>query len=565
MDDDETFGPTVRLLNGADLLAQLMRCDLAARTCTQGLPEEGAHTMPATRPLKALDVALRAGHESVVEHCTLTFAIRNLSRVASHQLVRHRVASYCVSGDTKIRTSSQKTNNRTIRELYGMTPQYFNMILLRCVDESNGNIRYNHPEEIVYAGVKPTYTVKTIHGYEIRTTKEHQFLTEKGWKTLEDISVGEKVYINGQDSYKDRDWMYEMYHVQNMTQQEIADMCGVSNHWIKVWVRRLGLQKEPGSWARGVAPPNKGKTKENYEPMRRTSEKMMGNHNPAMFRKGPEKIGSWKGDNITEGGYRARTARMMYPKRTGVCELCGFRGVTEFHHMNKNYTEYDTNLMELCVSCHKAIHRKEITQRIVLSEIVSVEYYGEEDTYDVVMPYPYHNFIADGFVVHNSQQSLRYSAAGGEFYTPVSFREASDDVYDEYLSMLDASEKIYRRFIEAGIPEEDARYVLPMAVCSDMIVTMNLREFIHLCGLRRCRRAQEEIRMLADAMAAEVIEAAPFLRWHIGPQCERLGYCPEARGCGNYPRREMKVDTMPDNHAECPQVTHRDGEWRWDE
>lgn len=258
MDDDETFGPTVRLLNGADLLAQLMRCDLAARTCTQGLPEGGAHTMPATRPLKALDTALKAGHESVVEHCTLTFAIRNLSRVASHQLVRHRLMSA-------------------------------------------------------------------------------------------------------------------------------------------------------------------------------------------------------------------------------------------------------------------------------------------------------------------SQQSLRYSAARGEFYTPVSFREASDDVYDEYLSMLDASEKIYRRFIEAGIPEEDARYVLPMAVCSDLVVTMNLREFIHLCGLRRCRRAQEEIRMLADAMAAEVIEAVPFLRWHIGPQCERLGYCPEARGCGNYPRREMKVDTMPDNHAECPQVTHRDGEWRWDE
>ena len=93
MDEDETFGPTVRLLNGADLLAQLMRCDLAARTCTQGLPEGGAHTMPATRPLKALDTALKAGHESVVEHCTLTFAIRNLSRVASHQLVRHRLMS----------------------------------------------------------------------------------------------------------------------------------------------------------------------------------------------------------------------------------------------------------------------------------------------------------------------------------------------------------------------------------------------------------------------------------------------------------------------------------------
>ena len=528
--------------------------------------------MPTELKRGGLMRAVESGHLSILEHVAVTFTIEGISRACSHQLVRHRLASYCVSGDTRIRTSSQKTNDRTIRELYDLTPQYFNNLELRCVDESNGDIRYNRPLEIVYSGIKPTYIVRTVHGYEIRTTKEHGFLTENGWKALEDIEVGERVYINGQNSYKDKDWLYEMYHVRNMTQQDIADICGVSKDCIRSWVRKHGIQKESGTWSIGVDPPNKGKTKENYEPMRRTSEKMMGNHNPAMFRRGADKIGSWKGDDITDGGFRARTARIMYPKRTNVCELCGFHGVTEFHHMNKDLTEYDTNLIELCVSCHKAIHRKEITQRIVLSEITSINYYGYEDTYDVIMPDPYHNFIADGFVVHNSQQSQRYvnmedfgyvmpeTIKEGDVWFTKEVRgeivEASEDFAHEFREYMSYAQSLYSDMVEAGIPEEDARYVLPNACCTNLVVTMNLRELSHFLGLRRCARAQDEIRALADEMARQVLDAmfdAGILvkpssekEWEpqtaflnlLMPQCHRLGFCPEKNGCGKFGRKE---------------------------
>ena len=57
-------------------------------------------------------------HETPIEHVNLTFHISRISRAHSHQFVRHRVASHCVSSDTKIATSSQRTHGKTIEELF---------------------------------------------------------------------------------------------------------------------------------------------------------------------------------------------------------------------------------------------------------------------------------------------------------------------------------------------------------------------------------------------------------------------------------------------------------------
>lgn len=112
-------------------------CGIASKTCvSKNIPDTNDNVM------KSLRSAISSGHEAVLEHWSATFAVSGVSRALTHQLVRHRVASYCVSGDTKIRTSSQKTNGKTIRELYELPSQYFSNLKLRCVDESNGNIRY---------------------------------------------------------------------------------------------------------------------------------------------------------------------------------------------------------------------------------------------------------------------------------------------------------------------------------------------------------------------------------------------------------------------------------------
>lgn len=136
-----------------------------------------------------------------------------------------------------------------------------------------------------------------------------------------------------------------------------------------------------------------------------------------------------------------------------------------------------------------------------------------------------------------SQQSQRYVNMGGfEYVIPKSIEGASDDVYNEYLSLMDAINKTYQSFIERGIPEEDARYILPNACCTNIIVTMNARELRTFFKYRVCNKAQWEIRELAKQMLALCKEVAPTIFANTGANCDVLGYCPEKRSCGKCPR-----------------------------
>lgn len=143
-----------------------------------------------------------------------------------------------------------------------------------------------------------------------------------------------------------------------------------------------------------------------------------------------------------------------------------------------------------------------------------------------------------------SVQSQRYvNMHGFDYVTPKSIEGASDDVYNEYLSLMDAIDKTYQSFIERGIPEEDARYILPNAVCTNIVVSVNARELRHIAGLRMCARAQQEIRELVAKMVELAKEVAPTIFENTGPSCVQMGYCPEGkRSCG----RAMTLDRMLD-------------------
>ena len=96
---------------------------------------------------------------------------------------------------------------------------------------------------------------------------------------------------------------------------------------------------------------------------------------------------------------------------------------------------------------------------------------------------------------------------------------------------------LYQEFVNRGVKAEDARSVLPNAAASSMVASLNLRELIHLANLRLCTRAQLEIRMLIKKMCDEVIKEEPWLKAHLVPKCERLGYCDEDKSCGRMPQR----------------------------
>ena len=79
---------------------------------------------------------------------------------------------------------------------------------------------------------------------------------------------------------------------------------------------------------------------------------------------------------------------------------------------------------------------------------------------------------------------------------------------------------------------EDARFVLPNACTTKMIVTMNARSLQNFFHHRCCNRAQWEIRELAEQMFKLVYEVAPALFATAGPSCV-VGPCPEGKmSCG---------------------------------
>ena len=110
----------------------------------------------------------------------------------------------------------------------------------------------------------------------------------------------------------------------------------------------------------------------------------------------------------------------------------------------------------------------------------------------------------------------------------------------EYVNAIRKCEEVYRKLVGAGINPEDARYVLPNACTTNIIVTMNARELLHFFSLRCCERAQWEIRQLATKMLAICKEVSPTIFGNAGASCVQLGYCPEQRSCG----RAIRLDRM---------------------
>ena len=109
---------------------------------------------------------------------------------------------------------------------------------------------------------------------------------------------------------------------------------------------------------------------------------------------------------------------------------------------------------------------------------------------------------------------------------------------------LTSSMDLYKRMLAAGIAPEDARYVTPQAVVTNLIMTANARELRHFFRLRCCNRAQWEIRGVADAMLAICKKVTPELFYGAGPSCVSCG-CMEACPCGHR-RNEHDWDILPE-------------------
>ena len=180
-----------------------------------------------------------------------------------------------------------------------------------------------------------------------------------------------------------------------------------------------------------------------------------------------------------------------------------------------------------------------------------------------------------------SVQSQRYvKLSQFEYITPpeIACDEEARILYDKtvadcveaYRRLSDMlEERHYLDFLAQGLPEkqartraekkaiEDARFVLPNASETKLVMTMNARELLHFFRLRCCNRAQWEIRDLARALVREVYPVSPALFAKAGPSCV-AGPCPEGKmSCGRAAQVREEYAALRQERAEAQRGTER--------
>ncbi|MBQ1123526.1 FAD-dependent thymidylate synthase [Streptomyces sp. B15] len=205
----------------------------------------------------------------------------------------------------------------------------------------------------------------------------------------------------------------------------------------------------------------------------------------------------------------------------------------------------ESNLAPACADCHatKSAGEQARAKRggnVAVArpdEIVAVIEDGEEMTYDLSVEGPWHNFLANGIVVHNSynEESGRYRQLQPVFYVPDPSRklvqqgrpgkyEFVEGTEEQHELTSRSMEEVYRRAYEtyeemlaAGVAREVARAVLPVGLYSSMYATCNARSLMHFLGLRTQHEQakvpsfpQREIEMVGELMEEQWAKLMPL-------------------------------------------------------
>ena len=149
-----------------------------------------------------------------------------------------------------------------------------------------------------------------------------------------------------------------------------------------------------------------------------------------------------------------------------------------------------------------------------------------------------------------SVQSQRYvSVAGAEVFDyvlPPRIRALGPEAEEKFAQQMKTMQRWYDEWSEALGQDsaEDARFVLPGAAATRIVMTMNARELLHFFSLRMCNRAQWEVREAAWRMYELVYPLAPSVFELAGPGCARGG-CPEGkRSCGRAAEVREKIQGL---------------------
>lgn len=288
-------------------------------------------------------------HGSVTEHPSWCFIFAGVSRTLTHELVRHRAGwAYCLAGDTEVWSG----------RFYG---------------GKNQGSRKRKIKDI-FAMTKTPHGRSRLRLLKIRCYDGEKFTRTKIAKVVES---GEKdiVKVTLEDGKTIR--------------------CSEDHRFLTPdgWapVKYL-VEGEPLATNGVVGWKHSKETKELL------SRQKTGAGNP-----------QWKGDKASQQAGRLR-AQKLFPAQP--CEVCGKKDGHRHHKDRNALNNHADNVQFLCGSCHNKLHTEEDGHsgalRIKWIAIKSIEPDGKEMTYDIEVEHPCHNFVANGFVTHNSQLSQRY-------------------------------------------------------------------------------------------------------------------------------------------------------------
>jgi len=380
---------------------------------------------------------------------------------------------------------------------------------------------------------------------------------------------GKKTGTQVEDSppalYANRQWMQSMRE-KGLGVQDIADQASCSYHTARKWLRIHGLQFGPNErgFRKGFEPWNKGKS--GYKLNKTFTEESLAAIRAA--RSGP-RSNWWRGGITPERGTIARwtsehAARVhyQYDFKCQVADCPGESKKLHAHHIIPVWLDASKgkeigNLITLCRDCHERIHRSQATEMRFMKahsafvgkakeigeipsrkgcklsghpvRVASVEYSGLRETFDLNVEGEWHNFVANGVVVHNSfnEESARYHKLSDDFYLPepesvrsqvgkpgsYTFEPVEPTLAEETRSLMRSNYKAaydsYLQMIEKGVAKELARAVLPFGIYTQFYWTLNARSLMNFIALRNSETAQYEIRIFAQAIEQFFAEKMP--------------------------------------------------------
>ncbi|WP_371576497.1 FAD-dependent thymidylate synthase [Streptomyces sp. NBC_01314] len=503
----------------------------AARVSTAGEQSLEELKKDPERSKGLINYLMRDRHGSPFEHNSMTFFI-TAPIFVFREFMRHRVG-WCIAGDTEITLESEtgELRRRTIAELY----ELWHLDAEDRLPHSAGGVTWHSRAGQWMAQVRSGEKNHYLGLYENREAAESAVAEFRELHPGTRLRKLESVRRNHVRCYDEETLLAQRARIVDVIESGVKPLIKITTESGKTlrstvdhavftpegWCKAGELSVGDEVMAAGTAPV--------------PAQALV----PPGLRRG---IGVW-----------TSMQRERLIEEIDTCHLCGEdfpRAELALDHVvpvagDLTQALDEKNLAPACEPCHaiKSAGEQALARRdgkiaqAVPDRIVAIEQDGEEMTYDLSVEGPWHNFLANGIVVHNSynEESGRYRELLPHFYVPDEARKLVQEgrpgkyvfvegtqaqqelvgrvMEDSYVHAYEA----YQEMLAAGVAREVARAVLPVGLFSSMYATCNARSLMHFLGLRTQHELakvpsfpQREIEMVGERMEAEWAKLMPL-------------------------------------------------------